>query len=125
MTVGYLAGAFDLLNVRDLDLIAQARQRCSVLLVGVFSDDVAARHGREPVVPLGERATLVSHVRGVDEVRVHDEDWLPCEVDITFAVAGEPLLPGGRSVWWLSPRRQTSSPVLQRALDRLPDEYVA
>lgn len=126
MTVGYLASSFDLLNVRDLDLLAQARQQCTVLIVGVFSDGVAhARTGRRPVVPVAERKALVSHVRGVSEVLVHDEYWQPLAVDTIFAVAGEPALIGIGNTWLLSPRRQTSSPVLRAALMRAPGEEVA
>lgn len=125
MTVGYLAGSFDLLNVADLDLLEQAREHCSTLVVGVFSDDLAhARSGRRPVVPLAERMALVSRVRGVGEVLVHDDNTRPFAVDRTFAIAGEPAI-GSGPLWWLSPRRQTSSPVLRQALARGPSEEVA
>ena len=43
MSVGYLADSFDLINVRDLDLIAQARARCARLVVGVFTDEYVER----------------------------------------------------------------------------------
>lgn len=73
MSVGYLALSCDLINVGDLDLIAQARERCARLVVGVFSDEFAEEHtGRRPVIPHAERAALVRHVRGVDEVVIHD-----------------------------------------------------
>ena len=73
MSVGYLADSFDLINVRDLDLIAQARARCTRLVVGVFTDEHAEwLFGRRPVVPLSERMAVLRHVRGVDEVVAHD-----------------------------------------------------
>ena len=60
MTVGYFVGSFDMLDVVDLDLIAQARSQCSRLIVGVYTDAaVADTVGRPPVMPLSERMTLL------------------------------------------------------------------
>ena len=127
MTDGYLACSFDLLNVRDLDLIAQARLYCSRLVVGVFSDDfVESRYGRPPVVPLVERLTLVSHVRGVDEAVEHDDTAAPLGSDvIRFCVAGEPAPAAGDDFWLLQPRRQTASTTLREALQTARREEVA
>jgi cytidyltransferase-like protein len=124
MVVGYLANSFDLINVRDLDLIAQARHLCSRLVVGVFTDDFAERHqGRRPVVPLVERMALVQRVRGVHEVRVHDDGPDGADPDtLCFQVAGDrPLLTTGRP-WLLQPTRETSSAALREALR--PDRRV-
>jgi hypothetical protein len=69
MSVGYFADSFDVLNVRDLDLIAHARELCSRLLVGVFTDDYVERlRGRRPVVPLDERMALMQHIGGAADV---------------------------------------------------------
>ena len=74
MSVGYLADSFDLINVRDLDLIAQARARCARLVVGVFTDDYVERvSGRRPVIPLSERMAVLQQVRGIVEVVAHDD----------------------------------------------------
>lgn len=74
MTVGYLADAFDMLDVRDLGLIDQAAKACTELVVGVFTDEYAERLlGHAPVVPFAERLELVSHVRGIRAVQAHDE----------------------------------------------------
>ena len=74
MTVGYLAAAFEVVTVRDLDLIRQARQLCTRLVVGVLRDeDVVRLFGRRPVAPLLERIAVVRHLRGVDEVVAHDD----------------------------------------------------
>lgn len=123
MTVGYLAGAFDLINVRDLDLIAQASQHCSTLVLGVFSDEFAERqYGRPPIVPLAERMALVSHVRGVQSVTVHDETTLSADPDVrSFTVAGdEPLHHVGHS-WVLQSTRVSASVTLREALVPLRD----
>lgn len=121
MTIGYLAGAFDLINVRDLDLIAQASQYCSTLVVGVFTDDFAERqYGRPPVVPLVERMALVSHVRGVASVTVHDRTTLPVDPEVRrFTVAGDEPLPYTEHSWVLRSTRVTASAILRETLEPL------
>jgi phosphopantetheine adenylyltransferase len=115
MSVGYLAQAFDLINVRDLDLIGQAADRCSRLVIGVYTDEYAEElYGRRPVIPLAERVTLVSHVRGVDEVVVHDEE-IPVGDVVTFTVADQPG--SGAHTVVLEARRVTSSVRLREALE--------
>lgn len=121
---GYLARSFDLLNVRDLDLISQAKQHCSWLTLGVFDDDFAARLGRRPMMPLAERVALSRHVRGVDEVLVHDEE-APLHDVLVFAVNGEVPPAGARDVLVLSPRRETASALLRNALRQVADGRVA
>ncbi|WP_375431113.1 adenylyltransferase/cytidyltransferase family protein [uncultured Friedmanniella sp.] len=117
MVIGYLLGTFDLLNVGDLDVLAQARLRCSHLVVGVHTDDaVAAVAGRPPVVPLNERLALLSHVRGVDQVVVHEQSATAATADVVLTVDGEGLLPAAEV---LSPRRCSASATLRRALDPL------
>ena len=116
MTVGYFAGSFDLLDVGDLDLIAQARSRCSRLIVGVYTDDhIAETVGRLPVMPLSERMTLLDHLRDVDEVIVHgspgaipDPDVLRFSVVDRVASVPEPTVQ-------LTPRRQTRSMLRREA----------
>jgi cytidyltransferase-like protein len=117
MSLGYLACSFDLLNVGHLDLIAQARELCDRLIVGVYTDEAIERaDGRPPVTPLAERAALVGHVRGVDEVVVHET------VPVRGAAATLVLVDdaGSRTVTVreieLAPRRETASAVLLAAL---------
>lgn len=127
MSVGYLAHSFDLINVRDLDLIAQAKEMCSRLVVGVFSDSYAEEiYGRRPVVPLFERMALVGHVRGVDNVVV-DEGELPMtEGELTiFTVAGDSTEPHSAGSIVLTPRRVTASVILRDALQPLERDEVA
>jgi len=117
MSLGYLACSFDLLNVGHLDLIAQARQLCDRLIVGVYTDEAIERaDGRPPVTPLAERTALIGHVRGVDEVVVHDT--VPERGSTATLVLVDD--DGSRAIMVreldLSPRRETSSPVLQAAL---------
>lgn len=124
MTVGYLADCFDLLNVRDLDLITQAGERVDRLVVGVYSDDFAQRVlGRRPVVPEQERSALVTHVRGVHQVVVHAGDATPDGVDRVFVAADRSETAGAGPVEVLELRRQSASPQLRAALQ--PDDEAA
>lgn len=123
MSVGYLVHGFDLLNVGDLDLIAQAGSRCTRLVAGVLTDDqVRQLYGRPPVVPLPERMALVQRVRGVAEVRAHGGGVDLPDRAIVFVPAAEPSalqLPDAAvlaEVVALPRRRQTRSPVVQAAL---------
>jgi len=120
MNVGYLAHAFDLLNVRDLDLIDEARQRCSHLIVGVFSDQFAAQiFGRPPIVPQEERTALVRYLRGVAEVVVHDDDRMPSGLECTtFSIRDYEHLAFARNAVMLEPARQSHSAALREALNR-------
>lgn len=115
MSSGYLVATFDLLNVRDLDLIEQAASRCDHLVVGVLSDEfVEQRLGRRPVVPADERVRLVGNVRGVDHALVHD-DW-PADLEVTFALRDEAFLIDGRPLVILESHRESRSTILQQAL---------
>lgn len=120
MICGYLACAFDLLNVGDLDAIAQARQLCDRLTVGVYSDELIEHfHGLPPIVPIGERVALLGHLRGVDAVVVHDENGSGHaeRADRCFLVEGDRVPPvAGTEIIWLVPARTTASPEIREAL---------
>ena len=121
-----MAASFDLLNVRNLDVIAQAGSHCTELVVGVFTDElVEDLTGRPPVVPLGERLALVQHVRGVQEAVVHEpERARGLGADVVFAVVDEPA-PAVADAVALTPARETSSAALRAALRPALDEAVA
>ena len=92
MQYGYLACALDMLNVRDLDLIAQTRALCDVLVVGVLTDDdILACTGRVPVIGVEERLILATHLRGVDRAVIHNEAEfeLLSESTLVIAIEGE------------------------------------
>ena len=125
MSVGYLPNVFDMLNVRDLALIAQARQHCSQLVVGVFSDDFAERLlGRRPVVPMAERVAMVSHVRGVDAVVVHDGVSPAPERDVAFFVHGDVPFLGHGPTRMLRPRREHPEDAGRSAVEPTPAKAV-
>lgn len=118
MSVGYFADLFDLINVRDLDLIAQARSGCTRLVLGVLTDDDAeSRFGRRPVVPFVERAALLRHVRGVAEVVAH-EGWdrgRAADAQVVFMASDRTATVVPDAVA-LVPQRESASRILRRAL---------
>lgn len=110
MSVGYLADAFDLVNVRDLDLIAQARERCSRLVLGVHSDHFEMQtSGRRPVIPLNERMAILRHLRGIADVVVHEE-LSGIDADLVFTADDLGAATAGAIV--LTPRRRSGSSIL-------------
>jgi glycerol-3-phosphate cytidylyltransferase len=73
--VGLVVGVFDLFHVGHLDALRSAAARCDRLVVGVASDDLAARvTGREPYVPERERREILAAVRGTAGVVVLETD---------------------------------------------------
>jgi hypothetical protein len=71
MTIGYAAGAYDLFHVGHLNILRQAKANCDHLIAGVVHDDVLEQtKGRRPVIPIEERAEIVSHISYVDEVHI-------------------------------------------------------
>jgi bifunctional ADP-heptose synthase (sugar kinase/adenylyltransferase) len=126
MSVGYLADSFDLINVRDLDLIAQARARCARLVVGVFTDEYAERvFGRRPIIPLSERMAVLREVRGIVEVVAHDDASADdVSAAIRFAAADAPQDLAEEAVW-LTPARRSASVVLRNVLAIEDQEAVA
>jgi hypothetical protein len=117
MSVGYFADLFDLINVRDLDLINQARDGCAHLVLGVYTDDYAEeRLGHRPVVPLSERMALLRHVRGVAEVVADDGTGRRAgSADVRFVAVDRPDL-SARVAVRLWPQRESASALLQRVL---------
>ena len=71
-TVAFTNGAFDLLHVGHVRMLAEAATLADVLVVGV-NDDGSVRASKgpaRPVVPAAERAEIVAAVAGVDYVVV-------------------------------------------------------
>lgn len=123
MIVGYVPHAFDMFNVEHLDLIRAARARADVVILGVLSDeDVVARHGRPPVIPLGERLEILRHVRAVDTVVVYDASAIPLGAQVLVAADDAPFWPAAEA---LPELRTSTSAVLRHALRDVANEAVA
>ncbi len=113
MIVGYLSDSFDLLNIRDLDLVEQAAELCDRLVLGVHTDDYAEElTGRRPVVPLEERLALTAQLRGVAAVSPHDAATPPPSGSLHLVTSAD--LAAGSHL--LTSRRDTASPLLRAAL---------
>jgi len=62
MIIGYAAGAYDLFHYGHLEILRKAKENCDYLIAGVVHDDVLeVTKGRRPVIPIEERAAIVSH----------------------------------------------------------------
>jgi rfaE bifunctional protein nucleotidyltransferase chain/domain len=87
-------GVFDLFHLGHLRLLGAARALGDALVVGVNSDDSAARlKGRaRPVTPQFARAAIVAACRFVDLVAVFDQDT---PVELLRAVRPDVLVKGG------------------------------
>ena len=88
--VGYVPGAWDMFHIGHLNILLRARERCDRLIVGVVTDEaLAVAKGRLPIVPLAERAEVMSQLDLVDEV-VTDfssnklEVWRRLRFDVLF-----------------------------------------
>lgn len=74
--VGFTNGCFDILHPGHVSLVAQARARCDLLLVGLNSD-ASVRRLKGPGRPVNDertRALVLAALAGVDGVVLFDED---------------------------------------------------
>jgi D-beta-D-heptose 7-phosphate kinase/D-beta-D-heptose 1-phosphate adenosyltransferase len=92
--VVFTNGVFDLFHLGHLRLLEAARALGDALVVGVNSDESAARlKGRSrPVTPQFARAAIVAGCRAVDLVAVFDEDT---PLELLRAVRPDVLVKGG------------------------------
>ncbi len=73
MRTGYVLSAFDMVDVRDLDVVQQAAQGVDRVAARVLSDDaIFGATGRAPVIPAAERLEIVESIRDVDDVAIFD-----------------------------------------------------
>jgi rfaE bifunctional protein nucleotidyltransferase chain/domain len=91
----FTAGVFDLFHVGHLRLLEHARTLGDVLVVGVLTDDAAAKYKDRPIVPFAQRLAIVNALKCVDEtVVVHDTDCteLLKRIQADVLVHGDDLL---------------------------------
>ena len=75
-TIVFTNGCFDILHMGHTSFLQQARQLGDLLIVGLNSDDSVRRlkGPHRPVVPMRERAAILSSLAGVDYITIFDED---------------------------------------------------
>lgn len=72
--IGFTAGTFDVLNIGHIAILRKAKAQCEFLIVAVNSDDVVIKNkGIKSIIPLQERAKIVSELKCVDKVIVQYE----------------------------------------------------
>lgn len=69
----YTYGVFDLFHSGHAQLLKKAKKLGDHLVVGLFTDEVAAGFKRQPVIPYEHRRAVLSHITFVDEVIPQDE----------------------------------------------------
>ena len=73
--IAFANGCFDVLHVGHIRYLQDAARVADVLVVGVNGDESVRllKGAGRPVMPAGERAELISAIRGVSYVTVFDE----------------------------------------------------
>ena len=75
-SIAFANGCFDLIHVGHIRYLQDAARVADVLVVGVNGDaSVRTLKGEgRPLMPAGERAEIISAIRGVSYVTIFDED---------------------------------------------------
>ena len=67
--VGYTSGVYDMFHIGHLNVLKNAKSMCDFLIVGVSTDDVVELNkNKKPVIPFGDRASIVGAIKYVDLV---------------------------------------------------------
>ncbi len=78
LKVGYAFVVGDLLHVGHLKFFEKCKKYCDFLIVGVYTDRLAASYKRRPVIPFEERLEMVKALKVVDlVVKVESKDCTP------------------------------------------------
>lgn len=69
-------GCFDIIHAGHVDYLTKAKEFGDVLIVALNSDESVTRikGSKRPIVPLPERAFVISQLKAVDYVTVFEED---------------------------------------------------
>lgn len=92
--IGFTCSTFDLLHAGHILMLAEAKQYCDYLIVGVQSDPTIDRDTKnKPVQSIVERCVQLSAVKFVDEIIVYstekDLEDLLMFLPITHRIIGE------------------------------------
>ena len=104
MKVGYAFVVADLLHIGHLKFLQKCKKYCDFLIVGVYTDQLAASYKHAPIIPFTERMELVRALKPVDMVvKVENKDCTPMLKklraegwDVVFLFHGDdwPEIPG-------------------------------
>lgn len=74
--VVFTNGCFDIIHAGHVDYLTKAKEFGDVLIVALNSDESVTRikGSKRPIVPLRERAFVISQFKAVDYVTVFEED---------------------------------------------------
>ncbi|HIT75458.1 MAG TPA: hypothetical protein IAA98_07730 [Candidatus Avipropionibacterium avicola] len=118
-----LVAVFDVISVRDLDVLAQLGERHGPVTIALLDDDlVHDLYGRPPLTGIEDRLALVSHLRGVGGVRRYRlQDPVPGR---RYVIAREPV-PHGEGFVTVTPRRVSAADSVTAATASVPGHGTA
>jgi glycerol-3-phosphate cytidylyltransferase len=76
-SIGYITGTFDLLHADHLRLLRNAKQYCTVLIVGLVTDELAVKQKRQTFFNFEHRRVLLENCKNVDIVVAHNGESKP------------------------------------------------
>jgi len=92
--VGYVTATCDLTHEGHFRMLQAAKKRCSLLIVGLTTDETAKRQKRPPIFHYEHRESILTNCKWVDTVLPHNgepksEAWRRLRFDICFTCAEE------------------------------------
>ena len=99
MKIVYTYGVFDLFHSGHVQLLKKAKALGDKLVVGVYTDEVAASFKRQPVIPYEHRRAVIEALAFVDEVIIQDE----YEPDKNLHIIKPHILAKGPGAGWKDP----------------------
>lgn len=128
---GYTYGVFDLFHVGHVRILQRAKGLCDYLVVGVFTDDVAAGFKRKPIIPLAERVEILKSIKFVDKVVPQDafspeENIKDFKIDVVCKASGAgwekdnyPKFPGTKSIFLPYREGVSTTNIIKRCHDSI------
>lgn len=70
--IGYTTGTFDFVHEGHFRLLKNIKARCTYLIVGLTTDELACKQKRKPVMCYDNRRSILEHCKYVDSVVAHN-----------------------------------------------------
>ncbi len=72
--IGYTTGVYDMFHIGHLNILANAKELCDYLIVGVTTDALCiVRKNKKPIVCEADRVAIVKAIRYVDQVELQKD----------------------------------------------------